>query len=393
MSMKKASSQCDDVVDKMSNLPDAILLHILGYADIKLAVQTTVQSKRGALLIQSFRTEGEHRRGGPKTLFPGQDQALTGIVVAGFTLKPGLKFPVVNTLSLATLNMLKFVFLTLTLEHADSCQDEEQYNPLFISLLGCGCSLEHLELRYCSQPNISGLIILNSGLQNPSTSSNFPSLKTSILHEIHFDQQILDDDMDSHANVPIDLFSCFENLQNLEISDCYFQLYEDFVLSGHHLANLKLSNVSVSHPSSSRTDVRLKIIVSAPQLTSFKLIPAQSFPPPNLDVVVNKSGSLQNVNIVLTKKSIQSESLTTIVNLFKELSNAKMLRLASDTIKVLSEFRHMLENEVCPFDNLEVLKVQVKRTEQVKSLEIPIEVCRYFHSGSPYLKSIDIEFA
>ncbi|KAM7269578.1 hypothetical protein ACFE04_025075 [Oxalis oulophora] len=414
---------------RLSSLPDDIILHILSFVDTKLAIRTSILSKRWLHLwpfipafnisCNSFRNATSlnqfitkflisHNTSNVHTLilddlsFLNSNSSLVpqlirhvvsrqvqhivldfswrvpvykvvynlsncpldliapDCLLASQSLK---SFKLIGTyaLKISSLNLPSLKTLTLRSVWVDID------NPLFDILLRCP-SLESLELNDCS------------GFCCKSNSFIFSSLKILKLYKINIMRR------QEGTNLPCDMFSGLVSLEDLEICRGYLYNPNGFILSCPRLVKLKLLSVMFR--------LGNKLILSAPRLQYFKFVPDGGVFH-DVDFVLENTTTFQVVDIhsrwpkQMSKKWTE-EKFPVIVKLFEGLRSVKSLYLTLDTIKGLSLFTDiMLENQTCPLDNLEVLKVRVPSNE-VENLQIPIEVMRYLRSGTKKLKDIDV---
>ncbi|KAM7278601.1 hypothetical protein ACFE04_005735 [Oxalis oulophora] len=214
-------------------------------------------------------------------------------------------------------------------------------------------------------------------------SQKLSALKSLSLHTVKF--------IDSYNNnLPINLFSSFVSLENLELTECSLMFGCDFIISNPRLVNLKLSLLTWVWGSEKNKHV----IVSTPNLAYLKLEFERSV---NLNLSIDNLTRLDTVIMRIMKSPIYIRSMNEenmddyfgkLANLFQGFITAKSLYMSTNTIKFLNIFADKLHNQICPFNNLENLKLQVSSTDEVYDIYVSVsrEVVRYLFSGSPKLK-------
>ncbi|KAM7269947.1 hypothetical protein ACFE04_029161 [Oxalis oulophora] len=232
-------------VDRLSDLSDDLILHILSYAYIdstKRAVMTCVLSKRWRHIWEYL-----------PSLSMYDNPCLSNHSISQLLEK----HKAYTLYDLKLYYKPEFVELSVVkrfLEHAVSSHVrhlvlKSNWNSTYNSIASCLLSsktLTSLKMEY---------YILC--VDTPSC-FNFPSLKTLRLSNILFRRP-------SNITTPVDLFSNCVSLENLELNQCMVMCSSDFIISCPQLLNLQIL-INSTPP----TRNHWNIIISAPRLTSLK---------------------------------------------------------------------------------------------------------------------------
>ncbi|KAM7269431.1 hypothetical protein ACFE04_024928 [Oxalis oulophora] len=320
-------------IDRLSNLPDGMIHHILSFVDARLAVQTSVLSKRWIHLWINIPVLNFYSRE-----FPGK-----------FSFENFIR-QFLKRHNASTIHTLRFQNL-LKLDQslvANVVKRAVSRNVLHINFRFFSWYSTDF-MKHCSLRKKSLRTLKLESCQISPTFFYFPVLLSLALYNVGSNTEYL----------LIDNISKCVGLESLELDKCCVKW---FIPANLNFPFLKTLNI-------------LRNL--------YRFVQSED---------VWHSPKLHTVHLhTMTQCCISKESmevyLPKLVNIFKMLSNARSLNLTFDTIKVLSRYTDMLHNQVFPFEDLEILKVQAN-IKQGKNVQIPVEVLRYLLSGSPKLKDL-----
>ncbi|XP_058768095.1 putative FBD-associated F-box protein At5g22720 [Vicia villosa] len=388
----------DSAEDRLSNIPDSLVLHIFSFLNAKQVVQTCVLSKRWVNLWKYLPT---------LTLFSSDfDNFDNFITFVTNILRHCYRDPSTS------LHTLDFRHNGGLVSHLDVGLDPDLFN----SILDYAVSHNVKQLRMSVKCDIEvfpsciasyhGLTSLNfyvppKNPRNPRCrrgkilfpdSLNMPSLTYLNIGFVAF-----------HGGV--DYFSTFPKLNRLLI--CHFDILgtQNLCISSTTLDGLVIQKYS-------NPRVHCKIELSTPSLSTFVSIgtPFQ---------IVRRShlGSLKHMEIYLDKIVNYAEAPSALLNLFQELADIKSLALYSTSLHVLSLFPDVCKVKLNSLRKLKTLIIKekglsftlsellinaklaqnpaarsqeevAKLTEELKeqSLSIPSEIIGFLLQNSPSAK-------
>ncbi|GLT95795.1 hypothetical protein SLE2022_134570 [Rubroshorea leprosula] len=364
---KKTKWHAETQMDRLSDLPDSLLNHILSFMDAKYAVQTCILSKRWVgvwthlpvLKLDSkfFKRAGDFRSFISQVL----DHCETSNV---FTLSISLHrknlawFPVDKIISFAVSHSVQELDLSLKNSKGD-----------LQSVFRCQ-SLRVLKLDFlCDLP-----------LPN---SINLASLKTLILCNVKLKSE----------NHCFDLFSSCLDLQNLVLDGVSLTISDIFNISAPALVNLTISDISFyvakdANRTYYATIEERKVVIIAPRLTSFSF----TFYRP-VSLSMDNSPLLENVNLSMFRDglfyTLQEGYFMFLIDILRQLGNARSLTVSLGLVKFLSQHSRLLEEQPFPFSKLESLKVVKGRQIRKK---IPANVLNFLVQGSPMAEEVLAKF-
>ncbi|CAI0413345.1 unnamed protein product [Linum tenue] len=174
-----------------------------------------------------------------------------------------------------------------------------------------------------------------------------------------------------YSEKDIGFFTNFPCLKNLVLSDCDFvHAKKCFKVYGPQLLNLEIQGMNLQ---------KAPVQIVAPKLKFFSYVFISVVPEfsqlslPLLDHA--NIGSKYALHSVEEKKAMVTANF---VNLFQGLHNATSLRLDYHIIQALSKICDGLEHQPCPFTRLKCLKVPCSE----ESCTIPPQLINYFLKGS-----------
>ncbi|XP_022737003.1 F-box/LRR-repeat protein 25-like [Durio zibethinus] len=352
---KKAKNHEDEeeAKDRLSDLPDCVLLHILSFLpETKWSVRTSVLSKRWKCLWASL----------PDLIFNGW-----GCDTSFFK---------------------KFVRRVL------SGRNNLPVSKFFFHYLGADKSLVTRIINYSVSHNVQHFSI---GLKFTSIRILFPlfsrcrSLKTLELE--YFRELILLRDFSlptlttlhicscsfcSHGSTrSIDPFLSLVNLKSLQLKDCNMAGVTSFKISGPQLHSLAIRQHCLWNG--------CKVEIFAPKLHSFLFIDTMPVEFSNLDFPLLEIAEIDAY--LPDSEELFEKSHLNLINLFRGLYHAESLHVSSNTIEVLMELPVVLEAQASPFGRLKTLNIECC----IKSFIIPDNVMNYFVSGSTFGENVSIE--
>ncbi|KAJ4841519.1 hypothetical protein Tsubulata_012675, partial [Turnera subulata] len=336
--------------DRLSNLSDGILLHILVCLnDTKNAVQTSVLSKRWRHLWTSVQDLSFHRKSFPR------DSSLHNFVRAVLTEQRRLNCRVDRFWYYAGLDTTMLTQLT---SYALSRGARELVigSPAFRATaflpdLSSGSStleILHLELLYIRRSSFghSMLRLTSLHLENVRATSGF-------------------------FRGCFDIFIIFPNLTNLSLVWCRLG-GENLKITGPKIVSLKFHNV---------TDVGL-LELSLPNLKVFEYYFTRYNGEVNDFWSINLP-SLRHADLNVVRGGLHTYRQRS-VKVLQGICNVESLVI---NLKALEE-SGLLENQTSPFRNLKSLKFRYTFPRRV----VPATIMTYFTSGTQYSQDLEFEF-
>ncbi|CAN0909895.1 Putative F-box/LRR-repeat protein At5g02700 [Linum grandiflorum] len=357
-SMARRSKRIQNRIDRISELPECILHHILSFVDTRSSVRTSVLSKRWTS-VWKYVPALDFSRGKSRSFRRFERQVDRVLSLRSDSI--GLIRVAADSI---TEERMKDVFERI-MNYAASHGVQElslrvnRYRALDVTRLVCASS-RSLQVLKLDRAYINlGLL---SGLQ---------LLKSLTLSQCSFEAG--DGAHTAFTNFPI--------LESLKLDDCSTRIY--VTVNGPNLLNLEIVSAKL---------VRLEI--HAPKLQSFTLKTNHSvYTLPE----VSKSNlpSLSRANIELMKHmhlflpadgtnenaSERQLLLERCVNLFKVLHNVQVLNLQVETLELLIQACNSVEHQSSPFKRTK--SVNLKFCEGSSS-DISDQVIRFFVGDSPY---------
>ncbi|CAL1412446.1 unnamed protein product [Linum trigynum] len=359
----------EDGIDKLSNLPDHILISILSLLSIKAAFRSSILSNRWRPLWKSVPVLDFHRNPGEtwpsfrervvNVLFLRNDDCNLRRISFGFG-EDASEQPIDDeelfeqVMKYAASHGLQQLSLFRGSGHHIS--EESFYNQIVGLVSYCNHTLETLEMMLFH-------------LTDAAVSRFWPGFKVLTTLTLSFCSFHPSDSQNS-----IDPFAKFPCLKNLKLVCCSSRPISLVSLKISGLQLLKLELVGIAF--------FLLVEVTAPKLESFGCwgdIMLQQVPKlniPCLDRAYVRAARYDNTALLPLGKEY--------MEWFRALYNTKCLTIHFDVIKILSETHDLLEeSKLSPFTRLMLLNVLYSEEEEPV---IPHPVMRYFMEGSPDVK-------
>ncbi|KAM7268484.1 hypothetical protein ACFE04_010650 [Oxalis oulophora] len=338
---RKLKSRCSDDghklnLDRLSDLPDALITQILGYAykniDTKYVVRNCVLSKLWRRDLWEYIS----------TLNIYSESFATTQWFENFVFRflENHKACFVASLSLHNSKVMKSnqLLALRVIEHVVSrgVQDVRLTSTIWNTYAhksAASCLLASKSLRSLNLENCPVLVT--------PCCFRFPYLKTLSLYRVKLCQKMFKDgrifprevrDRDNVRASSMDVLSNCVSLENLELRECRVVSNGDFIISCPQLVNLEISF----------TEAKL-VIVKAPKLTSFKLeVNICSFIKSNLSLGIDNCPKFHTfdfhcgryISLVLSHgenfKKLYSPKLFSLFEVFR---TAKSLKISMETIK------------------------------------------------------------
>ncbi|XP_010268835.1 PREDICTED: F-box/LRR-repeat protein 25-like [Nelumbo nucifera] len=341
---KEGEGESDACRDRLSNLPDNLIHHILSFMDTIYAVRTSVLSRRWRHLwtsipclsfdvdIMHFATPDEPE------IYEGEWDHFMDLVDEILIRRDGsdirkFRFRDDDVDFLSKVNRLERALWYAVRHNVQELQleingDGFEFPPCIFS---CE-SLRTLELN----PRLQCMDFYNP--------MGFVGLKTMYLCCFNFEE-----------NTSGDPFSTCPVLENLVLEHCCFPPTEVFSISA-----LQLTNLVILNPIKNRTCPSPKMMISAPRLTSFKYESCVT-----LNFNFQNLCSIDKVDINLcpferSRPNIGEDFCVIpqeLAGMLKGLRNAKDVVLSFLALQVLSTLSG-LESEPSPFCNLKSLRLR-----------------------------------
>ncbi|GKV40745.1 hypothetical protein SLEP1_g48350 [Rubroshorea leprosula] len=363
---KKTKWDEETQMDRLSDLPDSLLHHILSFMDAKYAVQTCILSKRWVsvwthLPVLKLDSKFFNRVGNFRSFI---SQVLDHCETS-------------NILTLSICSSKKNLASSLV-DKIISFAVSHSVQELDLSLKYPIGDLQNVfrcqSLRFLKLDLFCGLPLPNS--------ISFASLKTLILCKVYLKSE----------NYCFDLFSSCLDLQNLVLDHVILTIWDIFNISAPALVNLTISNIRfhVAKDANITNYASIeyqKVVITAPRLTSFSFT---RYGPVLLSM--DNSPLLENVNLSMFNYDFlftQDRSFMLLIDMLRQLGNARSLTVSLGLVKFLSQHSRVLEEQPFPFSKLESLKVVKGRRNRKK---IPPNVLKFLVQGSPMAEELLAKF-
>ncbi|CAN0897324.1 Putative F-box/LRR-repeat protein At5g02700 [Linum grandiflorum] len=335
--------------DWLSQLPDAILDHILSFVDTKTVVQTSVLSRQ-------WRYVWKHV---PALNLDYNSFGCCLVKFASFVDKVLLlRHP---------LNVNRIRYWNGRWDHplADPWADDPLVASVFEYAVSHGTKHLMVYMDYSlsdtyrfpeSYSFVSECDLKTLSLRCFHIDNWFQSFGFRVLTEMRLVACTFRSDQE-----PLDPFSEFPCLKNLVLDTCDMGMCEGFRISG-----LQLHNVELLVPFFGKMEI------SAPKLKSFKLEGIrQPLAFTELDLPSLDHADIQDIDYGYSDITEEEWDF-----LFRGCRNVKSLTLCNVIIEALCEISDFLEQQPCPFTRLETLNLRMKPKN------IPYKVMSYFFKGS-----------
>ncbi|KAK7247293.1 hypothetical protein RIF29_42175 [Crotalaria pallida] len=376
--MKKKKKEEED---RVSNLPDEVIYHILSYVDARTAAQTSVLSRRwrkfwSSLTVLNFNGSSS----------PFQDASHFLSFVDNFLFHRNQSSKV---------EVLRLDLVDYDIEEVDVVD----------SIIDCVTpkDISHLSIEACcvvqSLPTLSAsrtLTTLKLGNISTETSSfNLASLEMLHLSSCRFELR------DVEVLEPVT--GC-PNLRSLYLHDChYYGKFDKYRIRAPRLGLLSIWCLRVDEI----FDPDCVIELSTPSLRSFSYSDHSDLYPFStlrriraLDkfsinlgdwetVITNFNFSLgDREGFGFTTKLNQAEAthlINKLAQLFQAMGRAKSVSLSSQVVRVLSKFCELLDDRPSPFTRVKTFKII--NESSAAHLRIPSIVMAYLAGASPHFSS------
>jgi len=294
--------------DRLSDLSDCVILHILSFLDAKCAVQTCILSKRWNNIWKHL-----------PTLLSNYSQSMS---IESFNkfVSSILSLRNASTPLHAVVLECHVIVETCLLQQIFKYAFSHHVQELSIRI---SCDFQHLPTCFFSCHTLTSLTLV---LVHPTTvknmlfpsSLNFPALATLSLESFTF--RVGDDGC-------VEPFSAFSCLNSLIIRYCRVLNGQNLYISSATLANLTLKSY----------DYQSGIIeLSTPSLCTFVFGCTGDIPVLRLRGRESNLSSVKHVNIDLRMGAIDAETPLVLLNWLVELTNIKSLTINHNALVVLS---------------------------------------------------------
>lgn len=325
---KKYNDDVKEDEDRLSDLPDCVILHILSFLDTIDAVQTCILSKRWNNLWKYLPT---------LALLSSTNKFVSRILSLRNASTPlrALHFQRHGTMYPRLLQRM--------IKYAVSHHVQE----LSINL---SCDIQHFPTCLFSCHTLTSLkLVINhptlyAGTLFPS-SLNLPALATLFLESFTFP---VDDD--GHTEP----FSAFSSLNSLIIRGCKVLDEQNLWILSATLANLTLDTGWAYNYG--------KIELSTPSLCTFVFVCIGGFPALKLHGIESNLSSVKHVKIdvSIASRSIDVDISLVLLNWLVELANIKSLTINHNALEVLSKVPDLLKVEFHSLCSLKSLRVKTR---------------------------------
>ncbi|MFS7927463.1 putative F-box domain, leucine-rich repeat domain superfamily, F-box-like domain superfamily [Helianthus anomalus] len=362
-SISDGSSVITEDDDRISNLPDDIIHHILSFLDLKYAVQTSALSLKWKHLwtlmpqlnLDSDTFDSLHRFGKFAAHALSHRNSLTEVSTLTLKFRGSMTRPfATDIVNYAYLRNLK----QLTLWHNGTAHELPQC--LFVSR-----TLKHVTL-------VNPFSMCRSC--TPNSAWDFPALETLNLTCIR-----LGDGSEKSLNL---FYKCV-NLKDVTLHQCSMKGLEVFNVCAPHLSSFTITEASVLPKVLNMVTPQLKTLTASASVAicSEGLAASSNF----LRLCLEGFNALEKVNISMSNSRLRKERhVPSLLDLFRTLRTVKFLILDVDVIESLSSCLDQLSGEPCPFDNLKCLTINTTRLKQRDCIPtLPTQVRKYFLENSP----------
>ncbi|PWA90651.1 F-box domain, cyclin-like protein [Artemisia annua] len=349
--------------NRISNLPDDVIHHILSFLDIKYVVQTSALSRKWRNLwtttlhinlnsdlflnLPKFAEFVKHALSDPEN---HKQLSAVDLIYTGAVTESIIEF-IVNYAYTRNIQRLSVMLL-----NPKSLQIPEYF---FSSE-----SLKHLTL---SANNIySYCCIQNSDW-------DFPSLETLSLTNIQFGT-------DSEKSV--NLFSKCVSLTELTLHQMHMNGLKIFSICAPKLTNLTITEPDSFPEVLNVVSPQLKNLTASVR-ASLNDLPCYDF----LQFSTEGFSSLEKVylSLSLIHEYEEERHVPVLQNLFQKLHTTKVLILDLNIVEILSSFMEEFSDEPCPFHNLQCLKIDTERPKRDRTeiATMATQVRKYLLQNSP----------
>ncbi|CAN1754559.1 Putative F-box/LRR-repeat protein At5g02930 [Linum perenne] len=345
-------------IDRISDLPNSILYHILSFVDTKSSVKTCILSRRWRCVWKhvdvlsfsqiSFRSIRDLEQSVDRVLSLRCDGSRVRKVRAEFVGERSIH-PWDRLMKYAASHGVEELFI---------CDHNAESLDVIASVCSCYQSLKVLELKQMTvDQNVvrfwSRLELLES--------------LTLTTCRLNFDHEAF------AANFP--------RLETLKLDHCYYHQDYDFRNSVLKVTGSKLLSLEIVFPGFSGLEI------SCPKLQSLSL---ELNPNHTITPDVSSKSNLPSLNRANIKffgnwhawfdstdpKQMQLERCA---NLFKILHNVQALDLQVETFELLLEICNLLEHQASPFTRMKFFNLKCCG----RSHDVPDQAVHYFRGGSP----------
>ncbi|XP_027354129.1 putative F-box/FBD/LRR-repeat protein At1g78760 isoform X2 [Abrus precatorius] len=337
MKKKKHSETAKE--DRLSDLPDCVLLHILTFVNAKHAVRTCVLSKRWKNLWKSL----------PSLILHSSDfwtfKSFTKFVSRLLSLRDGSV--ALHHLDFERHGCIEPQLLKRIVKYAVS----HNVRQLGISVM---CDINHIPLSIFSCQTLTSLKLSVCPKGYIYGSTLFPkSLNLGALISLHL-QHFTFCNSDNDRAEP---FSACNRLSDLIIDHCTVRDSLILCISSSTLRSLTMR--------SDHSKDFYKIELSTPNLRSFTFTGT-----PYQQLIGNNLSSLEQVNIDAEIWSTSLESPLILFSWLLELANIKSLTVSASTLQVLFLIPDLLKIKLPCLGNLKSLKVKLKPLSPIFSMTV-----------------------
>ncbi|XP_058736321.1 FBD-associated F-box protein At4g13985-like isoform X2 [Vicia villosa] len=343
MKLQRVNYDADEKEDRLSDLPDCIVLHIFSFLNVKQVVQTSVLSTRWHHLwkyLPTLTLGSSH--------FDNFDSFIRFVINFFYFLcrdgDPSI-----------SLHKLGFLYEDGLPPFRHRHHVEDGVSPdLLNSMLNYAVSRNVKELQICMRSDIQlfpsclsschsltslDFFVPQRNPKNPNGTVLFPnSLNLPSLTHLHIGRVAF------HGGV--DLFSGFPRLNRMMITHFKILGEQNLCISSTTLVVLAMKNIFPHH---------WKIQLSTPNLSTLVFIGT----PPSQIMCASRLSSLKHVQIYPEKMNyVKAPSL--LLSLLHQLADIQWLTLSSNTLQVLSLLPDVSNIKLNSLYKLESLRIKVK---------------------------------
>ncbi|CAN1266858.1 Putative F-box/FBD/LRR-repeat protein At4g03220 [Linum perenne] len=362
--MVRRSKRIQNRIDRISDLPDCVLHHILSFLDTKSSVQTCILSRRWRSVWKyvDVLTFSKSSLRSNRALEQSVDKVLSLRCDGSRVRKVRINFQEEQSMHLLE-RVMKYA-ASHGVQELFICDHHDRSSDVIASVCSCYQSLKVLELDHISVE------------QNVGLWSRFELLESLTLTTCSWDFDHVADDAFA-ANFP--------RLETLKLDRCFH--YDGIRDSVMKITGFKLLNLEIAFPGCRSLEI------SCPKLQSlsleynpdYTLIPDVNLP--SLDRANIKLRGQRHVFFSsigmdypkLMMLEVYANLFKIYANLFKILHNVQALDLQVETFELLIQTCGSVEHQASPFKRMKFLNLKCCGG----SPEVPDQVIHYFLGGSP----------
>ncbi|CAN1795677.1 F-box/FBD/LRR-repeat protein At2g26030 [Linum perenne] len=341
---KKKISASVTTTDRLTNLPESIIHHILSFLDTKSSIQTSLLSRPWRSLWKQVPVLDLNRSSSPdsSSFYKFVDNVLS-LRNRDLNLR---KVTYMNKgYDIDTISLSELVF-KYAAAHADEFSFELRYQHDYSRFLGL--------ITTTSSCNLKTMTLRNGMINNPiefGSSPGFQSLTSLVLDDCSLWLQ--------HHPDPFAKFPCLKYL--VLYGSCIFD-------SPDHNYTLKVSGLQLLTLKLNANGCKHKVEINAPKLESLALhMCSHNFP----EFTGVSLQSLVHASLFCFYGELERPELPILMSLFRLIGNVKFLNINFTFMKALERESKLLQQHSSPFVKLEKLFLGSPISDQLSNYFFP----------------------